>query len=144
MIGKIILNYKIVGSIGSGGMADVYIAEHTMIGKKVAIKHLFPQLAKNPAIVKRFVGEAKKMAKIQGSLNHPNIVQVQNYHQDEDGLFIIMEYVPGQDLSQYIDQLGEPMDRSEAKKIMLQILDAFVPNILTPDLSSCTAILFAT
>ena len=107
-------------------MADVYIAEHTMIGKKVAIKHLFPQLAKNPAIVKRFVGEAKKMAKIQGSLNHPNIVQVQNYHQDEDGLFIIMEYVPGQDLSQYIDQLGEPMDRSEAKKIMLQILDAFV------------------
>lgn len=126
MIGKEILNYKIVGSIGSGGMADVYLAEQIDIGRKVAIKHLFPQLSKNPSIVKKFIGEAKKMAKIQDSLNHPNVVQVQNYHRDHDGLFIIMEYVPGQDLSQYIDALGAPMDRQEAKKIMLQILDAFV------------------
>ena len=126
MIGKEILNYKIVGSIGSGGMADVYLAEQIDIGRKVAIKHLFPQLSKNPSIVKKFIGEAKKMAKIQDSLNHPNVVQVQNYHRDHDGLFIIMEYVPGQDLSQYIDALGAPMDRQEAKKIMIQILDAFV------------------
>lgn len=107
-------------------MADVYLAEQIDIGRKVAIKHLFPQLSKNPSIVKKFIGEAKKMAKIQDSLYHPNVVQVQNYHRDHDGLFIIMEYVPGQDLSQYIDALGAPMDRQEAKKIMLQILDAFV------------------
>jgi serine/threonine protein kinase len=126
LIGKVILNYKITKLIGSGGMADVFLAEHTRLGNFVAIKRLWPEFAKNETIVKKFEDEARKMATLQSELVHTNIVYVQNFHKDDDGLFIIMEYFRGEDLSQYLSSLGEPMDPIDVRNIIKQILEAFV------------------
>lgn len=126
IVGKVILNYKITKLIGSGGMADVFLAEHTHLGNFVAIKRLWPEFAKNETIVKKFEDEARKMATLQRELVHTNIVYVQNFHIDDDGLFIVMEYFRGEDLSQYLSSLGEPMDPIDVRNIIKQILEAFV------------------
>jgi serine/threonine protein kinase len=121
MIGKQILNYEIKALIGEGGMGDVYLGEHTSIGRKVAIKALKSELSSNEEIRKRFKNEAKVMAKLQ----HPNIVGLYDFHEDESGLYLIMEYVEGIELAEKINTLNEPLDIDEAKGIMLQILKAF-------------------
>ncbi len=121
MIGRQILNYEIKALIGEGGMGDVYLAEHTSIGRKVAVKALKPELSLNEEIRKRFKNEAKVMAKLQ----HPNIVGLYDFHEDESGLYLIMEYVEGVELADKIKSLSEPMDLDEAKRIMPLILKAF-------------------
>ena len=75
MIGKQLLNYKIVSLIGEGGMGNVYLGEHTSIGRKVAIKVLRPELASNEEIRSRFKNEASVMARLQ----HPGIVSLFDY-----------------------------------------------------------------
>ena len=64
--------YRIIGRIGSGGMADVYEAEDTQLGRRVALKLLHRRFAEDPEFVERFRREASSAA----GLNHPNIVQV--------------------------------------------------------------------
>lgn len=121
MIGKQILNYEIKSLIGEGGMGNVYLGEHTSIGRKVAIKVLRPELSSNEEIRKRFKNEAKVMA----SLQHQGIVTLFDYHEDENGLYLIMEYVEGEELSDQINNLSQPMDIDQAKLIMKQVLEAF-------------------
>lgn len=120
MIGREIFNFKIQSLLGSGGMADVYLAKNKHTEKEVAIKHLLPNLQSKPAIVERF----KKELKIMASIQHENAVEVKNYD-DSDGLFILLEYVDGKDLSHKIASLGGPMPIGQAQKIINQVLDAF-------------------
>jgi serine/threonine-protein kinase len=88
--------YRIVSKLGQGGMGEVYLAEHLMLGGKIALKFLAPDLSKSPRFIKRFRLEAKAAYQ----LKHPNIVEVIDLDQDEDGtLFIAMEYVEGASLS---------------------------------------------
>ena len=101
-------------------MADVYLAKNKHTEKEVAIKHLLPNLQSKPAIVERF----KKELKIMASIQHENAVEVKNYD-DTDGLFILLEYVDGKDLSHKIASLGGPMPIVQALNIMVQVLDAF-------------------
>ena len=101
-------------------MADVYLAKNKHTEKEVAIKHLLPNLQSKPAIVERF----KKELKIMASIQHKNAVEVKNYD-DTDGLFILLEYVDGKDLSHKIASLGGPMPIVQALNIMVQVLDAF-------------------
>ena len=101
-------------------MADVYLAKNKHTEKEVAIKHLLPNLQSKPAIVERF----KKELKIMASIQHENAVEVKNYD-DSDGLFILLEYVDGKDLSHKIASLGGPMPIVQALNIMVQVLDAF-------------------
>jgi serine/threonine-protein kinase len=70
MIGKQVLNYKIESLLGEGGMGSVYLAIHTQLGRKVAIKALNPSLVKNPGIRARFKNEASTLSQ----LHHPSIV----------------------------------------------------------------------
>lgn len=121
MIGKQILNYEIKSLIGEGGMGHVYLAEHTSIERKVAIKVLRPELAKNAEIHERFKNEASVMARLQ----HPGIVALHDYVEEKESLYLIMEYVEGKELSQLIKELNEPMGIVRAKKIMKQVLEAF-------------------
>ena len=87
--------YRIVSKLGQGGMGVVYLAEHLMLGGKVALKFLAVELSRNPQFVKRFRNEARAAYQ----LRHPNIVEVTDLDQDEDGsLFIAMEYVAGPNL----------------------------------------------
>jgi serine/threonine protein kinase len=122
MIGKTIGKYKILKLIGNGGMADVYYAEHNTLKSGAAIKHLFPNLASNPSVVKRFELEGQRMAKII----HPNVVRVFDYEKNDEGMFLIMEYVDGSDANKKLAALkGEPMNILDAKGIINQVLEAF-------------------
>lgn len=121
MIGQHILNYKIIQLIGEGGMGSVYLAEHTQFHRQVAIKALLPQYVKNEEIRLRFKNEAATMAHLQ----HPNIVSLHDYIEDETGLYLIMEYVQGKPLDEYIQEVTGPMPEDKAVPIMLQVLSAF-------------------
>ena len=121
MIGKKILNYEIKSLIGEGGMGNVYLGEHTSIGRKVAIKVLKPELANNQEIRNRFKNEASVMAKLQ----HSNLVGLIDYVDENEGLYLIMEYVEGKGLDEVLKELKQPMVIDRAKAIMKQILSGF-------------------
>jgi serine/threonine protein kinase len=122
MINQQLHNYKIISLLGEGGMGDVYLGEHISIKRKVAIKVLKPELVKNEEIRKRFKNEASMLAHLQ----HPNIVGLVDYVEQEDGLFLIMEYVDGQGLDELIKAQHSPISIERAKKLMTQILQAFL------------------
>ncbi|WP_299461862.1 serine/threonine-protein kinase [uncultured Microscilla sp.] len=113
--------YKIEKTLGTGGMGTVYLATHTQIGRQAAIKGLKPHLAKNPDIRMRFKNEAALMAK----LHHPNIVDLYDYVELGENLFLVMEYVQGVTLEQYTSEISGPLSESQAKRVFAKILDAF-------------------
>ena len=121
MIGKKILNYKIESVLGEGGMGTVYLGIHSQLGRKVAIKMLHPNLSKHAQLRERFKNEASALANLQ----HPNIIALYDYYENEDGLFLIMEYVEGKELSDYISEVSGPMNDEEATFVFKQVLDAF-------------------
>ena len=108
MIGTVIGNYKIISKIGEGGMGSVFLAEHTKLSRKVAIKNLHDVLVKNEEIRKRFQNEAQAMAKLQ----HENIVNLLDFEENEHGLFLIMEYVDGAPLDELLKANSIPADQS--------------------------------
>jgi serine/threonine protein kinase/Tol biopolymer transport system component len=118
MIGRTILHYEIVETLGRGGMGVVYKARDTHLDRFVAIKVLPPEKVADPARKRRFVQEAKAAS----ALNHPNIVHIYDIA-DADGIqFIAMEYVPGKTLDQLIGRKGRRL--SDALRIAVQIADA--------------------
>ena len=112
--------YKIIKKIGSGGMGDVYLAEHEKLEKKVAIKSLHKNLATDTSFRERFSQEAKTHSK----LDHPNIVKLLDYKERKDGLFLIMEYVDGKQLDEHIKKETGPIPEKELTTLFAQILDA--------------------
>ncbi len=121
MLHQQIHNYKITSILGEGGMGTVYLAEHVTIQRKVAIKVLHAQLTKNESLRQRFQNEAVLMAKLQ----HPNIVGLIDFFEQEGNLFLVMEYVDGIGLDEFIKNLQSPVSIERAKKIMLQVLVGF-------------------
>ncbi len=111
--------YKIVKSLGEGGMADVYLAIDTIINREVAIKILRGELGNDPVTLLRFQREANAASK----LNHPNVVQVYDAGTSEDRHFYVMEYIRGKTLKQLI-QLRGALHKEEAISIMKQLLSA--------------------
>jgi serine/threonine-protein kinase len=111
--------YKIGEMIGTGGMADVYVAEDTRLNRKVAVKILRSDLARDPAFVARF----KKEALAAGSLSHPGIVAVYDSGIDGEDSYIVMELVSGHTLRDIL-QSNNSMPESKALDIACQILEA--------------------
>ncbi len=101
LIGKVLANrYEIIEEIGSGGMAVVYKAKCKLLNRFVAVKVLRPDLQNDDEFVRRFNVEAQAAA----SLTHPNIVSIFDVG-NEDGLhYIVMEYIEGKTLKEYIDE----------------------------------------
>jgi len=99
----------------------VYLGIHEQLNRKVAIKVLHDKYAENKGLRERFKNEASALAHMQ----HPNIVALYDYVENEDGLFLIMEYVSGMELDQHINTVSGPIPNDEAKQIMGQILDGF-------------------
>ena len=91
LIGKSLGKCRIVERIGAGGMAKVFKAYQPTLDRYVAIKVLPTHYARDPIFVKRFVQEARSVAK----LSHPNIIQIHDFGEEENITYIIMEYVDG-------------------------------------------------
>ena len=121
LIGKEILNYRIESLIGKGGMGSVYLAANKHINQKVAIKMLNENLAGSDIIRQKFKGEAKTLQ----ALDHPNIVHFLNYVENEDGVFLIMEYIDGITLDDFINTKQGLIVETKAYDLFSQILDAF-------------------
>lgn len=121
MIPTDILNYRIVRHLGSGGMGSVYLAVNTNIDQQVAIKVLHPEVARNAALRARFKQEAEMLC----SLDHPGIVKFLNYVETAEGVFLIMEYVKGMTLEDFISKKNGLIVESKAYPLICEILDAF-------------------
>jgi serine/threonine protein kinase len=117
MIGRTLRNFRIVSEIGEGGMGIVYLAEHTELPKRFAIKSLSKALSQDPSFRERFYEEAQK----QALLDDPNIVQVTDFFEEGGQFFLVMEYVDGEDLSKMIKARGK-LPPQEALSIFQDVL----------------------
>lgn len=107
--------YRLEERLGSGGMSIVYRAHDLMLERTVAIKLLRKDYSNNPQFRQQFRQEAKAAA----SLSHPNIVTVHDFGLDSNQLFIIMEYVPGNDLKSLLRKKGK-IDLAVSVDLMIQ------------------------
>lgn len=113
---KINDRYRIIKTIGEGGMANVYLAEDEILNREVAVKVLRGDLAEDEKFVRRFQREAISAS----SLNHKNIVEVYDVGEENGNYFIVMEYIKGQTLKNLIKKRGA-LSLPEVIDIMLQL-----------------------
>lgn len=121
MIGAQVLNYRIDSKIGEGGMGSVYLASHLQMRRKAAIKALHPNLVNNTQIRERFRNEAEAMA----SLKHPNIIDLYDFLETNQGLFLIMEFIEGKPLDDYVRTVTGPLSEDRAIALFSKALDGF-------------------
>lgn len=110
MIGKQLAHYRIVDSLGRGGMGELFVAEDTRLNRKVALKLLPADMAADPDRRARFEREAKAIA----ALNHPNIVTIHSVEEVEGLHFITMELVEGIRSQSASRRRGSPSTASSA------------------------------
>jgi serine/threonine protein kinase len=119
-VGQTIGNYTITAKLGEGGMGVVYLAEHPVIGRKVALKAIHPELSRNPEVVSRFMTEAKSVNQI----GNEHIVEIYDFGTTSDGEFyFIMEFLGGESLA---DKLKRErfFPAARALQVAAQVADA--------------------
>ena len=121
-IGKLFAGrYRILKSIGRGGMADVYLAKDLILdNEEVAIKVLRTNYQTDQIAVARFQREARAMAE----LNHPNIVSIRDIGEEDGQQFLVMEYVDGSELEKIYYKTTSPLSNNEVVRIMEEVLSA--------------------
>jgi eukaryotic-like serine/threonine-protein kinase len=128
--------YRILKALAEGGMGTVYLAEHTLIRRRVAIKVLHPELATDEHLVDRFMNEARAA----GTLGHPNIVESTDMGFTADHVpYIVFEYLEGTLLTDEIYRVGGlPMRRAVriAQQIASALQAAHTADIIHRDLKS--------
>jgi serine/threonine-protein kinase len=107
--------YKLLGHIGTGGMSSVYLAEHTLMQRRVAIKVLPQKRVNDSSYLPRFYREARAAA----ALHHPNIVIAHDVDNDDDVHYLVMEYVEGRDLQVMVKEDG-PLPYENAANYIAQ------------------------
>src|ERR1041384_2732927 len=113
-----ISRYRIVEKLGSGGMGDVYLAEDTKLGRKVALKLLAKELTQNRDRLSRFDQEAYAAS----GLNHPNILTIYELGDEGGRHFIATEYIEGQTLRKRLQTT--PMEIIEVLDVAIQVAGA--------------------
>ncbi|PHS01814.1 MAG: serine/threonine protein kinase [Blastopirellula sp.] len=116
--GFFLAKYKLLKLLGTGGMSSVYLAEHTVMQRKVAIKVLPPKRVKDATYLARFQMEAQATAQ----LDHPNIVRAFDIDKEENTHYIVMEYVPGRNLQAIVRDTG-PLSFDQAAQCIAQAAD---------------------
>ncbi|MCA9671192.1 MAG: serine/threonine protein kinase [Myxococcales bacterium] len=111
--------YRVLERVGRGGMGVVYRVEHTRMGKIAAMKLLHASLVADRALIRRFQAEAEAISK----LTHPNIVQVFDFGRADNTVFLVMEYLRGEDLATILRRDG-PLPLRRCASIVLQVCDA--------------------
>src|SRR4051794_37940174 len=102
MIGSTIGNFKILEKIGEGGMGSVFLGHDLMLDRRVALKMLRPELAREPQVADRFRAEAVTLAKLQ----HQRVGLLYSFFRERDDFFMVMEYVKGQSLEKVLREHG--------------------------------------
>jgi eukaryotic-like serine/threonine-protein kinase len=112
--------YRLGKRLGSGGMGEVYLAEHQLLKRPCAIKLIRPGRAADPQALARFEREVRATAR----LSHPNTVEIYDYGRTEDGTFYyVMEYLPGLSLADLVDRHG-PLPPGRAIYLLRQACQA--------------------
>jgi len=112
--------YRLKQMLGSGGMGEVYLAEHQMMKRPCAIKIIRPEKAGNPKVLARFEREVRATAK----LSHWNSIDIYDYGRTDDGTFYyVMEFLPGHDLGELVEGHG-PLPTERIVYLMRQVCDA--------------------
>jgi eukaryotic-like serine/threonine-protein kinase len=106
LVGKHIAHYQVLSLVGTGGMGEVYLAEDTRLGRRVALKLLPEDLAKNERRVSRFQQEARAVS----NLNHPNILTIHEIGQFDCRHFIATEFIDGETLRQHLTRERMELD----------------------------------
>jgi serine/threonine protein kinase len=112
--------YKLLGHLGTGGMSSVYLAEHMLMQRRVAIKVLPKGRIDDSSYLARFYQEAKAAAR----LDHPNIVRAYDVDNEGDNHYLVMEYVQGRDLQNTVRDLNDKNEELSAEKAADYILQA--------------------
>src|SRR5712692_4617169 len=110
--------YRVKGELGRGGMGAVYLAEQPGLGREVAIKELIPSAAADPVALKRFLQEAQVMART----SHPNLVQVHDLELMGDVNYIVLEFVRGKSLRDWL--IRGPIPLPQVFAVMHGVLQA--------------------
>ncbi|MDQ1438771.1 MAG: eukaryotic-like serine/threonine-protein kinase [Acidimicrobiaceae bacterium] len=104
--------YRLLAPIGTGGSAHVYLAEDSTLRRRVAVKLLHAALADDESFLRRFRAEAQAAA----ALNHPNIMRVFDWGEDEDGPYLVLEYLSGGSLRDVLDR-GRRLTPAQAASV---------------------------
>ncbi len=119
LLGRRVGSYTVLGELGQGGMGCVYLAEHTLIGRKAAIKVLNSDIASDPEVVSRFFTEARAV----NDIRHPNIVEVTDFGQFGSLYCIVMEFLEGETLGARLNRV-RTFDEAAVVRIMKQCTSA--------------------
>ncbi|RLP90972.1 serine/threonine-protein kinase, partial [Micromonospora sp. CV4] len=111
--------YRLDERIASGGMGDVWRGTDQVLGRTVAVKSLLPALLDDPDFAERFRGEARTMA----TINHPGVVDVYDFGNDQQIAFLVMEYVEGDALSSTLSRVGR-LTPARTMALVAQAADA--------------------
>src|SRR5262245_34753701 len=118
LIHRSLAHYRVLGRLGKGGMGEVFLAEDLHLGRRVALKVLSPDPAREPRHLERFRREARAIA----ALNHPNIVTIHSV-EEADGLhFLVLELVDGETLADLI--AGGPLSLDRVLAIARPLTEA--------------------
>lgn len=116
LIGKTLGGYEIIEALASGGMGTVYKARHTRLEKVVALKVLAQKMQLVDEYVERFHREALLAAKLE----HPNIVRIYDYGQQDNTFYFVMQFVEGESLTELVDRKGK-LSHKDAVRMVTEI-----------------------
>lgn len=122
--------YQIVNFVNSGGMGDIYLARDNRLGRKVAIKLLPPVLPGDEAPLRRFMAEARATS----ALNHPNIMTIYDFGQQDEITYIVSEWVEGVQLREQIHELSHTTALNYARQIASALEAAHTVGIIHRDI----------